>query len=262
MANAVETGQNPRRTMYNQSMFFGMPTQSFGRMPWRSGRDLTTVVELASAFGLRYESRVRPEDMTMARLRNAYARHGHFRHAARIIDLELSRHGPDMSPTERTDLLTLKAGWLQRVGDKDAAGAVVAEIESFWRGQADRRPADPAVHRRLAAIYGSPAYGKNHEKAREALRAAKRLDPGVDSVDLQEAGYLFELGRHEESWVLFDKALAIGQMGEQGATHLYQAGLSGLKTGNTPVAMGLLRQALWRDPEHKLADQAREAIHD
>jgi hypothetical protein len=41
---------------------------------------------------------------------------------------------------------------------------------------------------------------------------------------------------------------------------LYQAGLSAHHSGNAEIAKLLLREALWLDPGHRLAAQAKEAI--
>ena len=70
------------------------------------------------------------------------------------------------------------------------------------------------------------------------------------------------MGRYQEAWKGYDNALNRGKMENANATDLYRAGLAAHKGGQTVFAVGLLRQALWRRPDHTLADQARELIHE
>ncbi|MCZ6681552.1 MAG: tetratricopeptide repeat protein [Planctomycetota bacterium] len=224
--------------------------------------DLPTIPSLARALGVRFQAKVRAEDMTLNRIRDAYARHGLYRDAIRILDLELARKETRISPRERARLAVQKARWLKGAEDPDSARGVLSEVESFWRSEANRRPHDPAPIRALTNIYASKPYGPDPEKALQSLLAARRLDPAFDESRRREAKLLYEMGRYQEAWKGYDNALNRGKMENANATDLYRAGLAAHKGGQTVFAVGLLRQALWRRPDHTLADQARELIHE
>ena len=246
-------------------------TQYYGWSPWQRRQvysrlfpggfteDLADVTSLARALGVRYEGAVTPEDLDLRRIRAAYANHGFHEHAARIVAIELARLPAGATEREHLQLLGRKASYLALAGDDQAARELAEQVEAFWVRQAQTRPTDALPHERLAALYASKAFGRDHAKAYEALLTAKRLDPAIDRSGVDEAGYLYELGRHAEAWQRYQSALNRGETGDDPGT-LYRAGIAARKSGHAGVATGLVRRALWCDPRHKLADEARELI--
>jgi tetratricopeptide (TPR) repeat protein len=238
------------------------PAYSYGRRYSRSSSELTplpeSVAALAGALGVRYEEKVTLDDVTLQKLSAAYLRHQLYRDAARILDLELAQ-AQGSSPRRQAELLQRKAECLARAGDREAARGVAAQVEELWRQQAAEVPTSATPYRRLAAFFASKRLGPDYARALEALRAAKKLDPGCDDSGLQEAGYLFELGRFAEAWPLYLAAISRGDRVEDVGI-LYRAGIAAAKTAQADAARPLLREARWRDPEHKLAAQAAEWV--
>ena len=113
----------------------------------------------------------------------------------------------------------------------------------------------------LASLYASKALGRDYDKAHEALLVAKHLDPGIDASGLEEAYHLYKLGRHADAWAKYQSALNRGQAGDDPST-LYRAGIAAGMSGHAEAAAALIRRAMWCDPQHKLADEARELIDD
>ena len=250
---------------YANQRYFGGSSRGGWSYGWRpsqsSAENLGNIVTLAQSLGLPYAGEVASDDLTLYRLRLAYANHGFHRRAAHIADIELSRLPSSASDRERADLLENKAALLARAGDADAARQTVTQAEAIWLQEAQVRPADVIPLNRLTALYGSAAFGRDYAKACEAWRTAKLRDPSADAWNLEQAKCLFNQGMYAEAWKQYKCAIEHGGIGNRSDT-LYQAGISARESGDAEAAARLLRRALWRDPLHRRADRAREVTHE
>ena len=69
------------------------------------------------------------------------------------------------------------------------------------------------------------------------------------------------LGRHDQAWKLYDKAIRLGKMDAfREAAAMYEAGLAADRAGQADQAAMLLRRALWCNPRHSLAKEARSRL--
>ena len=109
-------------------------------------------------------------------------------------------------------------------------------------------------------LYRSDAYGPDYEQAYHALIELERLDPAYDRVGLQAANALFAMDRMQEAWSLYSEALQSGERDMIDLSSLYRAGIAASHTADIETARRLLREALWIDPKHDLADKAREIL--
>ncbi len=232
--------------------------------PWfraQQADEVPTVGSLASALGVRYGGRVKPDDLTVRRLRVAYARNGLHEHAARLLERELAESGQRLDARQRAALLAERADQLAAAGRAAEARTVAEEAETLLRREAGLAPTDTVPVQRLARMYAGPALGPDYLREYEALQAVAVVD-GQDEPGVESARCLFELGRNEEAWNGYQRWLHRGRRGYTDAGTLYRAGLAAQRAGRTDEAGPLLRQALWRDPLHELAGQAREVIHE
>jgi tetratricopeptide (TPR) repeat protein len=164
---------------------------------------------------------------------------------------------------DRIDLRIERARLLHEAGVGDEAKSELSAVEQEMLQSAAAQPSDAALRRKLAEVYVSAAFGPDLEKALEMHRAARRLDPGIDSFRLTEAGLLYQLKRYPEAWTLYSKAIRQGVLGSQGNVHtLYEAGFAAHHAGQRDAALRLMRQALWRAPEDQNAARASELIRD
>jgi tetratricopeptide (TPR) repeat protein len=237
-------------------------SQAYGSWARTFDDDVPTATAVARQLGLKYQAKLTPGDLTISRIRQAYDRHGFAGHAARLVELELTGPSAARGPIERAGLLLTRANLLHHAGEAEAARAAALEAEELLMSQVDAFPADAEPHRRLARLYAAKAYGPNHEKRLEAVAAASRLDPAYDPSGRQAAMCLYELGRFEDAWSAYQDVLQHGEPGYTDVMVLYRGGLAAQHCGHPDEARRLLRQALWRDPLHDLAPQAREVIHD
>ncbi|HEY3242959.1 MAG TPA: tetratricopeptide repeat protein [Phycisphaerae bacterium] len=221
---------------------------------------VTTMSSLALSLGVPYTPDVEESDLTLRRIAGAYADCRLFAHAARLLDSELAAEAARMQPRERARMLAEKAGWLAQAGQQEAARKVAEEVEKFWLTAARADQADPVPAAELVNLYESKAYGPEFARALDGLARARQLNPGFDPYSQKEARYLFELGRYDDAWRLYESALIQGA--ELSPEQLYRAGLSGAKAGASERALQILRLALWRTPQHALASAAREVIHE
>lgn len=222
--------------------------------------DVPTAALLADALAIPYDAAVGPHDLTLTKIRESYERHGFDAHAARLIERELAE-AVNAYPSHQARLLMQRATLLERSGDTASAASAARQVEAIWLAEATAAPRDPGPHRELANLYASDAYGKDLDKARQAMQAASRLDPTLGSESLWLAGLLFDSGQHEEAWSICKKLMSRGEV-LSGNDILYQAGLASWRSGDRDSALPLLRQAMWRHPDHELAAEAREIVHD
>jgi tetratricopeptide (TPR) repeat protein len=229
---------------------------------WASPGRLGTVPQVAQALGVRFAADVRDSDLTLPRIRDAYARHGFPARAAGIDDLWLSRVGASLSARRRADAEKHAAAWLRESGQMEAARRRSEKLIAFWKQEADRCPDDPVPYDALASLYASKAYGQAYEAAYEALLAAKRIDPGVDPDATREARLLYEMGRYDEAWRLYSRAIRTASITAQNATLWYRIGIAAGNAGEQDAAARFARLALWCDPQHAMAKTTQELIHD
>ncbi len=236
------------------------PRRSRGTRPFTD--DLPTAATLAAALGVRYKATVTEDDITLREIREAYRRHGLYAHAGRMLDLELADAGPALTPFQRYELLVAKADLLALADQPGEAKRVAQEGEELLLGEIRNDPTDPRLREELAELYGSRGFGPDRQRQYAALAVAKRLDPAFDRAGRDAGACLYELGRYEEAWQTYKIALDRGMPEYTDASALYRAGLAAHKAGDAEASARLLRQALWRDPLHETASEAREVIHE
>lgn len=224
---------------------------------------MLTVRGLAEGLGLRYDMGRPDRELSVGGIAGAYAGHGLFRDALRLVD-RLVAEIPAGAERARLSTLGLKAEWLRRAGDAEAARRVSHEVEAALLRQVKADPARVTAHGALSALYASKEFGPDDARALEEHREARRLDPAFDADGVREAELLHRLGRHAEAWKMYEEAARRGELGGEDAQagDLYRAGLSGLKAGAGEAARVCLRQALWRDPLHRLAEDARRSLQE
>lgn len=249
-----------------------------GYQPWRfqSSPDLATVAALAGALGVRFDTQLHERDLTLLQIRGAYARHDLFLDAARIADLELAQLTSSAADRERIEIVQSKANLLARAGQAADAKVPLKEAESYWKAQIKTHPDDAECYRRLEALYNMKAAGPDRAGALQMLREAKSRDLSLDAPGNFEADSLYRGKDRAAAWEKYKGAISQGkffdarrhwnQAGPTGindfTTALYRAGLSAAQAGDAPAANILIRQALWRNPRHRLADKGRELIHE
>jgi hypothetical protein len=223
------------------------------------GSDFPTIVEVASALGVRYDSNVRPENVTVAALRSAYQRHGMHARAAALLDREIAET-PDIQ--DRTSLMSAKATELFLAKKTKEATQAATELETALRNQVKGQPgdADPLID--LARLYMSDAYGQNWAKASEALTAAVKIDPSRDAAKSLAVHSLYKQKKFREALDMWRSA----QRGAGQNVHascysaptLFYAALSAAGAGDKDLGQSLARQAVFMYPTHALAAQTQE----
>jgi len=66
--------------------------------------------------------------------------------------------------------------------------------------------------------------------------------------------------RERNDWPLYERILRARVEERSDATLLLRAGLAAAKAGKTDDAAPLMRQGIWLDPWHELADEAQETL--
>jgi len=245
-------------TTWRPGRAFNQAYYNLMRYGARTGVPRWTAEALAASLEIPHAGDQPPYALTAADLREAYSNHGLWTHTVRILDWELDKNRAGLTARELAEALMARADGLERSGARDAARKQAEEVEALWKAQAQADPADAVPPAKLAFVYASRAYGRDYAKAADAVRAAARLDPAYDADHQLESGYLFELGRYEEAWNGYRLRAHGGDDLDTGI--MYRAGICAAKAGALDEGRPLLRQALWRDPGHKLADSAREFV--
>jgi hypothetical protein len=225
------------------------------------GGDIT-VADAARALGVRYDDEGQHEELTLTRLVSSYARHGLGAHAARLTRLVLDQCEGVVPRRETLNREIYIAKELATAGDTEQARQRCESVRKFLEAEAAKPGVDAALHLILVDLYSSEAYGPDYDLALQSLRAAKRVDTGVDASGEREAGLLFELERFGEAWELYAGLLRRGEFSSPSAGKLYRIGLAAARAGDIEAGRDLLRLALWFDPQHARADEARELIHE
>jgi tetratricopeptide (TPR) repeat protein len=223
------------------------------------GTDFSTIVEVASALGVRYDSSVRPENVTVAALRSAYQRQGMHARAAALLDREIPET-PDIQ--DRMPLMSAKATELFLAKKTKEATQAATELETALRNQVKSQPgdADPLID--LARLYMSDAYGQNWAKASEALGAALKIDPSRDAAKSLAVHSFYKQKK-------FAEALGMWRSAQRGAGQnvrascysaptLFYAALSAGGAGDKDLGQSLARQAVFMYPTHALVAQTQE----
>lgn len=216
-----------------------------------------TAPGLAQSIGIQFRAVVSERDCTLARIVNTYARYHLHQDASRVIGMRLSNEKAELTDRERIALLTAQAIQHGEAGDKQAAAELVAEIEQYWAKKIAETPYDPGSYRELLSLYQSKAAGPDHAKTLQVLTDLARLDPSYDRIGSQRASCLFDMGNYKEAWDAYQIAIRRGELNGDAGT-LFKAGISAGKAGARQDAVSLIRQAVWRAPQHKLAKQAGE----
>jgi tetratricopeptide (TPR) repeat protein len=219
-----------------------------------------TILALAGRLAVNYEPEVRQDDLTIDLVYSTYARHGLYADAARIVGIQLARDAATASPRRRAAMAYAQAGHLARAGRPEEARQAVTRIAAWCEERSTRRPYDARPRRELVELYSSPAAGPDWAAAQAAHAEARAIDPLYDADGLTEATILFETGRYADAWARYDQGMGPGRTITTDG--LYRAGIAGMKAGATDRAAPLLRAALWNNPGHKLASQAKELIHE
>jgi len=217
---------------------------------------------VAQLFGAEIRDDNSDGDITLEWLQYAYQMHHCYDDAIRIMEMRIDRYGSAWDEEEFANLNWRKAQWLTLAGRQDEARKLLADVEEYWLSRAVGRPFDAGPMDSLAAIYASRAYGQDYKKAQIAIDEARLREPMSHRFDASEALYFFKLGDWERAWRDYRRALERGAGKLESVTDYYRAGLSACRAGATEAGESLLRQALWRDPLHGLAAQARELTNE
>jgi len=181
-----------------------------------------------------------PNERTLGALADAYERARDFKNAAEVLKRALA-----LAPDSGRLQLAL-ANNLMQAGQLD-------EALKIYQALADDDPHDSELRLRLAEIYRS-----QHElaKAREALDAAKQIDPGDMGVSYEEVNLLEAEGKSdaaiaklkemlsESARVSYSAAQSAGR-----ATMLKRLGFLYRNAGQTAQAVDVFRQAAALDTE-------------
>jgi tetratricopeptide (TPR) repeat protein len=257
--------QQRMQQQYMRSMRMG--GMAYSNQYWRmtsSTResDLPTANSLAQAMGVRFDARVRQEDVTIAEIRSAYHRHGLHDHAARLINLELQKaEESDTTDREKLALVQQQAGSLWKAGQQEQARKAAREAERLLQQALAANPGDASLQWELAALCQSDAFGPDLKRAAAAVIAAREIEPLFDPARLHLARIHAKLGQYQEAWAIYNQAMQRGRNEVFEQPTIYEAGFVASKAGDAGAAQRLLRQAQWRFPTHTLAAKARESIH-
>ncbi len=226
---------------------------------WSGGEESRTIGSLASHLNVPYLLDHDSGRPTLDVIRETYARHGLYRDASRIIELELQQAiATKAGKKVRRRLMTEKADLLHRAGDKQPARRLLEEVEAALQAEVKEKPVDSWPLYELARLYSSRAFGRDYEKALGAAQKAAELTDGP-SHTTETAVYLYELGRYDEAWKEFQAAQRHGGFGgREDVDTFYKAGIAAHRAGDQTEAAQLLSQALWWNPLHKSAKQAKE----
>jgi tetratricopeptide (TPR) repeat protein len=225
--------------------------------------DATTVAQLASSLGVRYEPKAGNENLTLARIRAAYQTRGLNADAVRILDREIAEAD---RLQEKAELLLDKVECQRFAKQADAASRTARELERALLAESPQSPDFTRNQWLLSRVYlnrgwngGKPDYAK----ALAALTAVRSLDASCDASRTQEVRCLYELGRYADAWKVCKEAMIGGLSVTSGAEPMFYAGLAACQSGD-PIAKEagkrLLRRAVYRFPDSALATKAQEFI--
>jgi tetratricopeptide (TPR) repeat protein len=217
--------------------------------------DVPTVSRLAQMLGVRYQPKVEQDDLTVEEIWQMYLHHGLYQHAARLLEQEIAAADTGQ---RRIELMSERTSALQNAGDKDAARRAALEYEKALQDAITQSPARAELHWRLGRLYYSGAYGRDYQKAFDALTNARNLDPQYDPGGLQAIECLYKQGQYKEAWSAMSAAVRSGRPEVFREPMLYYAALAAQQGGAAQDAAPLLRLALYRFPTNALAAQARE----
>ena len=230
---------------------------NYGRYYGGGMYDAPTIPVLANLIGVRFDARVREEDLTLDELRSAYYSHGLWTDAARLFDKEMAE---ETDPKAKEHLLASKAYALHRAGKKAEAHQTAAAQEQLLLAQIKERPADASLRSQLADLYMSKQYGEDYAKALDAVMTARRLDPTCDQNGAIAVHCLYKLNRHAEALEAWRAAQRVAGEEAYDAPTIYYAALAAGKAGDKALGERLARQALYTNPGDKLAAEAQGLI--
>jgi tetratricopeptide (TPR) repeat protein len=242
-----------RRRAMGMAGMMGMEYDMGGWMEEPFLERLETAGELADSLGIRYDRR--PQKVSVTAIRTAYEAHGLFEDAARLLDIELSAE--DLTTEERSALLVAKAKALNGGAAPAPGSGALEEARSILSEAMAQNPVDRALREQLAGLYEADDFAAPRLNVIEESRT---LDLAYDASGRERGRALYELGRYDESWRTYRDAVARGRFDVSDVANLYRAGLAAVRAGDTERGNVLLRRALWRDPLHEMADEARELI--
>lgn len=251
-----------RRRAMNYRSGYNRSWRRLGAMWGSLARQRLSKSTVAQMFGVDLSDADRLDDVSLGNIQYTYLKHHLYDDACRIQDLLASRHQSDWDEMDVAGYKWNKTSWLASAGRADEAKSLADEVEQYWQADAQARPFDAAPHEHLARLYASRAYGRDYEKAREAVREARKRSLSPDRYDDDEALYCYKSGDMEGAWRCYRRELDGAKNPSVGCTDLYRAGIAACKAGATKEGRSLLRQALWRDPLHGLAKKARELTHE
>lgn|GEM_PF-3036859 len=225
---------------------------------WRQPMsDQETISGLAQAIGVRFDPKVREEDLTLTEVREAYLQHGLWLDGVRLLDKEL----PELTdPRDTRPLLHWKAYAQRRAGKAAEAQQTAAALEKILLDRIKAAPGDADRHVELAQWYLSKEWGEDFAKAFQAVQAAKLLNPGCDQDGGLTVHCLYKLNRHKEAVEAWKAAALTSGEAAYKSPIIYYAALSADQAGDKELGARLARLALYTSPGHKLAAKAQELI--
>jgi hypothetical protein len=225
---------------------------------WRQPMsDQPTVAGVAESIGVRFDRKVREEDVTLAKVRNEYMQHGLWLDGVRLLEMEL----PELKdPRDLRSALHWKAYAQRRAGKTKEAHQTAAALEKILLDRIKAAPGDAKRHLDLAQWYMGKEWGEDFAKGYDALLAAKKLDPGCDLDGGLAVHCLYKLNRHKEAVQAWKGIASTSGAAAYKSPIIYYAALSAEKAGDKELGARLARLALYTSPGHKLAAEAQGLI--
>jgi tetratricopeptide (TPR) repeat protein len=156
--------------------------------------------------------------------------------------------GNEPSDEEQGDLHHFLGDCYAAIGDsKQAAAQYLEAADDYGRMPAGDLRSEAQRHNSLGIVHGK--LGET-EAALNHFRQAVEIRPDDAKMSQNLGEFLFHLQRYEESAEIFEKALAV----DPSNAHLhYDLGVLYLSTGNRPLALKHLREAVRIEPGFKQA---------
>lgn len=223
--------------------------------------ELATVPEFAEQLGVRFDRKVRVEDVQIASIRAAYQRHGMHERAAQLIDLELAQAE---SSAARRSVISMKARELYLAKKASEAERVVGELETMLKQAAADQPGRAQPWAELAELYLSEEGGLKYAMAEEAIAKARRLDSSDHSFVALNVRCLYKQGKAREALAAWQAARRGTDDGGYSPVNdpptIFYAALSASAAGEKELGAQLARQAVYMYPTHVLASQVQELL--
>lgn len=219
-----------------------------------------SIQEVAHVLGVGYAAELSEYDLTLGRIAESYAAHGHYSDAVRMARQALKTVEGEMSPVEALEQKSKIAKWLALSGKHDEARKLADECSTADAEMAAANPFDLEPSRAQVRLLTDETIGTTSPETCEIAIKLSNSRPGDLHAQEPAARVLFAAGRHAEAWERYKQMLARGEAFAPGM--IFRAGLAAARSGNQEEAAKLLREGLWISPRHPLAAAAREVVHD